>query len=68
MQNNKLDLKIERKQVMLVITAVLLMVSLCLGFGYFFGRYHQVLLNKARLDVIPDVNCGKSNVSLHRES
>lgn len=36
---------------------------LSFGFGYFFGRYEQIQINKSLLKPIPDVNCGAVNSS-----
>ena len=44
---------------------VLLFFTLALGFGYFFGSYDQLQKSKARLEVIPDVNCGAVKPALH---
>lgn len=33
-------------------------IILAFGFGYFFGRYEQIQINKSLLKIIPDINCG----------
>ena len=50
-----------KKQVILLLVCVTVVLSaLCGGYGYFFGRYEQIQLNKSVLKAIPDVNCGLS--------
>ena len=51
-------LTLSRKDLVLAITTLLILLSLIFGFGYFFGRYQQIQINKSLLKVIPDVNCG----------
>ena len=52
-------LQIGKKQViLLLVCAAVVLCALCGGYGYFFGRYEQVLLNKSVLKAIPEVNCG----------
>lgn len=38
------------------VTAVLVFMMLVFGFGFFFGRYEQIEINKSLLLKIPDVN------------
>ena len=47
-----------KKDIMLIFWAVVFLLILGLGFGYFFGRYEQIVINKSLLQEIPDVNCG----------
>jgi len=46
-----------RRNLVLWAAAVFVMVVLGFGYGYFFGRYEQIELNKSVLKPIPDVNC-----------
>lgn len=32
-------------------------VAMAFGYGYFFGRYEQIQLNRSVLKPIPEVNC-----------
>lgn len=57
-------LTFSRRDFWLGFSAVLILLLLSFGFGYFFGRYEQILLNKSLLQPIPDVNCGRSDDSL----
>jgi uncharacterized membrane protein AbrB (regulator of aidB expression) len=45
--------------VVLGILAGVILVVLCFGYGYFFGRYEQIQVNKSILKPIPDVNCAQ---------
>lgn len=47
-----------KTEVMTFLGVVLVLVCLGFGFGYFFGRYEQIQLNRSVLQVVPDVNCG----------
>ena len=49
---------LNRKQIILAGVAVFVLLILCFGFGYFFGRYEQVERNRALPEVVPEVNCG----------
>ena len=51
---------LRRKQIVLAVVAGLLLLILCFGFGYFFGRYEQIQKNRALLKVVPEVNCGRN--------
>ncbi len=51
---------LNRKQIILAVVAGLLILIICFGFGYFFGRYEQIQRNKSLLEVIPEVNCGRN--------
>lgn len=53
----------ERDAVMMFF-ALLMLIALAAGFGYFFGRYEQIIINKSLLQEIPDVNCGSENEGL----
>ena len=37
--------------------AALILSGLVFGFGYFWGRYDQIQINKSIMETIPDVNC-----------
>jgi hypothetical protein len=49
----------KKKEIASVAVAGLIAFMICFGFGYFFGRYVQVQKNRALLEVIPDINCGR---------
>lgn len=38
----------------------LMFCFLSFGYGYFFGRYEQIQINRSLLQPIPDVNCGSN--------
>lgn len=42
----------------MLFAVVLAVIFLACGFGYFFGRYEQIVINKSLLQEVPDVNCG----------
>ena len=50
-----------KKDLVAAVSVFLLIAILSFGFGYFFGAYDQIEKSKARLEVIPDVNCGSVN-------
>ncbi len=47
-----------KRDVTMLFAAVLAVIVLVFGFGYFFGRYEQIVINKSLLQEVPDVNCG----------
>jgi len=49
---------INKRELYIVYFTFFIFMCLVFGFGYFFGRYEQILLNKSTLEIIPDVNCG----------
>ncbi|HLG25616.1 MAG TPA: hypothetical protein VI588_02370 [Candidatus Gracilibacteria bacterium] len=53
-----------KKDVLTAFGAVFLLLILVFTFGYFFGRYEQIQLNRSMLELIPDVNCGSQGDSL----
>lgn len=56
---------ITNKDLAMGLTLILLFLIISMGFGYFFGSYDQLQKSKARLEVIPDVNCGTAKPALH---
>lgn len=46
-----------KTEVMVFMGVFFVLVGLAFGFGYFFGRYEQIELNKFGLQTVPDVNC-----------
>jgi uncharacterized YccA/Bax inhibitor family protein len=53
-----------KRDLVAAVFGLLLIMMLSLGFGYFFGAYDQIQKSKARLEVIPDVNCGRAKLPL----
>jgi len=47
-----------KRDVTMLFAVVLAVIILAFGFGYFFGRYEQIVINKSLLQEVPDVNCG----------
>lgn len=47
-----------KKSILLSLMSVALVLIITFGFGYFFGRYEQMQINKSLLQIVPDVNCG----------
>ena len=54
-------LQIDWKYAVLVVSAVVVLAILSGGYGYFFGRYEQIAINKSVLKAIPEVNCETHN-------
>lgn len=48
---------------MILLTIFFVLVGLAFGFGYFFGRYEQIELNKSGLQTISDVNGSSDNLA-----
>ena len=46
-----------KTDVMIGVAGIFVFLGLSFGFGYFFGQYEQIELNKSGLQVMPDVNC-----------
>jgi len=42
-----------------IIVTGILSLALAFAFGYFFGRYDQIVRQKSQIQPIPDVNCGR---------
>lgn len=40
---------------------VVIFTALGVGYGYFWGRYEQIQMNKSVLKPIPEVNCKSQN-------
>jgi hypothetical protein len=47
-------------QVWMSCAVFLMFCFLSFGYGYFFGRYEQIQINRSLLQPIPDVNCGSN--------
>lgn len=45
---------------MVFVAIFFVLILLGFGFGYFFGRYEQIALNRSGLVTIPDVNQEKA--------
>lgn len=51
-------LEVLKRDILTGFVAFFVLLVLSFGFGYFFGRFEQINLNKSLLQEIPDVNCG----------
>jgi len=57
-QNSRLfSFHLSQIQLFLWVVAMVVTIGLAFGFGYFWGRYEQIQINKSLLKPIPDVNC-----------
>lgn len=54
------ELHLASGQVWIVCGIFLMFCFLSFGYGYFFGRYEQIQINRSLLQPIPDVNCGSN--------
>ncbi len=54
------ELCLTQKQVWMACAVFLVFSLLAFGYGYFFGRYEQIQINRSLLQPIPDVNCGSN--------
>lgn len=52
------NLVLNKSEVYVAMGILFLFLCLLFGFGYFFGRYEQIVLNRSLLQEMPDVNCG----------
>lgn len=54
------ELHLVPSQVWTACAVFLVFCFLAFGYGYFFGRYEQIQINRSLLQPIPDVNCGSN--------
>jgi len=54
---------LKRKQIIMAAVVGFLLLLICFGFGYFFGRYEQIERNRQLLEVVPEVNCVREDLS-----
>jgi len=58
------ELHLKPGQVWTICGVFLVFCFLAFGYGYFFGRYEQIQINRSLLQPIPDVNCGSKTAEL----
>ena len=46
---------VKKRDAQILFGLMILTLIIVFGFGYFFGRYEQIVINKSLLQVIPDV-------------
>lgn len=55
-------LALTRGQILFFVGMAIIFCAITFGFGYFFGRYEQIQINKSLLKIIPEVNCGVNDL------
>lgn len=51
---------LSKKQLFFLFIIGLSLLILSFGYGYFFGKYHQIHSQKSVLQVVPELNCRKA--------